>query len=200
MIGENPKVRGPVLAGSLLALLIAGAVKLILVPSADVAEHATAVETIDSEVTEPDSPVQPASWPGVSYREVRAYYSREWANHPVSGILDHVKKEDGVLLDAAQERLLMAAATAGVKPSVGIDMWAPQNAFVFYDSLGKPVAEMDISFDTLNIGSRPVVNYPDIVALADLVDDLGLPVGPFKDAEEFRGYFERTQEKAIPMK
>jgi hypothetical protein len=193
MIGQNLKVRGPVIAAALLALLIAAAVKYILQPS-EIDEQGKAVEVIDSEVSEPESPSQ-IPWPGVSYQEVRAYYSSEWANHPASGILDHVDREDGVLLNAAQERLLISAATASAKPSVSIDMWAPQNAFVFYDPFGMPVAQMEVSFETLNIESSPGANYPDIVALAALVDDLGLPVGTHKDAEEFRRYFESTREK-----
>lgn len=74
-------------------------------------------------------------------------------------------------------------------------MWAPQHAFIFYDSFGKPVAEVDVGFQCFTVGGPFVSDYPDIVALADLVDDLGLPLGVDRDAEAFRKRFKGLQER-----
>jgi hypothetical protein len=179
------KARDSVVAAALTALLIAVLAKLALwLPSVD---QKRSLEP--SAATQPQEPRR-SSWPGVEYREVRAYYSPE----PFIS-LDHAEHKDGILLDAAQERRLISAVTARVKPYPVIDLWVPQHAFVFYDSSGKPVAEVDIGFHAFTVGpSAPGYGYPDIVALADLVVDLGLPLGVDKDSAEFRKRLKRCQE------
>lgn len=129
----------------------------------------------------PPPALQPplSSWPHVSYLEVRAYYSDVPAMFNLSsqGIPDVVKDKEGVLLDREQERRLVSAVTTNVKPYEPWGCWYPRHAFVFYGPFGKPVAEVDVCFDCSMVMRSPV-EYPDLDALAKLVADLGLPLGP----------------------
>jgi hypothetical protein len=145
----------------------------------------------------PDHAPVPArpSWPGAIYLEVRAYHSREpFLRSFENGIPEQVDDKEGVLLNQDQERRLIAAVTANTKPYITADCWAPRNAFVFWDPLGKPVAEIDICFDCLQVQGGPS-DSPDILALADLVNDLGLPLGTGFDTKAFRKAFESNQER-----
>lgn len=118
-----------------------------------------------------------SSWPHVSYLEVRAYHSREPFMHSFRqrGIPEVVEDKDGVLLTREQERRLISAVTASVKPYGVMGCWAPRHAFVFHGPLG-PVAEVNICFECRVVQGSPV-SSPDLGALAELVTDLGLPLG-----------------------
>jgi hypothetical protein len=142
-------------------------------------------------------PMRPptSSWPGVPYLEVRAYYA---ARHPFAesfmrtGIPDFVENKRGVILRRDQERRLIAAVTARIKPYDVFGCWYPRHAFVFYDPLDNPVAEVDICFQCLVVEGGPS-SAPDLPALADLVNDLGLPIGPAgADAKTFRKDFTKS--------
>lgn len=139
----------------------------------------------------PKEPTRP--WPRVDYREVRAYYS----SVPFDNLRDSRpgQVEDKVL-NEDQTRRLVAALNARAAPYRTIEFWAPQHAFVFYDASGQQVAEVDIGFSFFVVG-RPghPPGYPDIVALAELTEELGLPLGSYQNADEFRAHFNETQQR-----
>lgn len=171
---------------------------ILIIASCDVGEHDKEVEVVAPPISAPSPP--PAlqahsSWPGVSYLEVRAYYSREPFENSFrqSGVPDQVDDKDGVLLDGDQKRRLISAVTSRVEPYATVDCWWPHHAFVFWDPLGNPVAEVDICFGCLQVKGGPS-DMPDIVALADLVSDLGLPLGA--DVASFQKAFESARESA----
>jgi hypothetical protein len=175
--GEAPKARGSVIAFALSALLIAGFVKFVLwIPEAARVPAASA--------TSPAPPTH-SSWPGNSYLEVRAYYSHKPFSAIKHGVPEPVDNREGVLLNRDQERRLIAAVSADDELSISADCWFPRHLFVFWDPLDKPVAQVIVCFDCLWTEGGPSP-HPDMGALAELVDDLGLPVGPDEDIESFR--------------
>lgn len=125
--------------------------------------------------------------------EVRAYYASTpfMQSFRQTGIPEQVEDKDGVLLNADQERRLIAAATTEIKPYEPFLCWNPRHAFVFYDALGKPVAEVDICFECM-IVEGAYADTPDLGALAVLVSDLGLPLGlpSGTDGKTFKKAFE----------
>ncbi|HJX27067.1 MAG TPA: hypothetical protein VJ885_04085 [Thermoanaerobaculia bacterium] len=134
----------------------------------------------------PPPALQPplSSWPNTPYLEVRAYYSDFPALSDLTyrGIPGVVKDKDGVLLTREQERRLISAVTTSGKPSEPFGCWYPRHAFLYYDPFGKPVAEVNVCFDCRGVMGGPT-DHPDIDALARLVTDLGLPLGPDKPLE-----------------
>jgi hypothetical protein len=133
-----------------------------------------------------------SEWPGVVYLEIRAFYSSTpFFGVMHAGIPDHVEDKDGVLLSADQERQLIAAVSAELRPYDVLACWYPRHAFVFYDPLGKPVAEVNICFECMIAEGGPS-DSPDIGSLAKLVSDLGLPLGKdVVEAEKYRKGFEK---------
>ena len=132
------------------------------------------------------------SWPEASYLEVRAYYSREPFSIIKDGVPESMDSKEGILLNPDQERRLITAVTSSVEPYKGADCFNPRHAFVFFDPLDRPVANLIVCFDCVWAEGGPS-DMPDIGALADLVTDLGLPLGPDKDLEAFRERLKQAQ-------
>jgi len=106
------------------------------------------------------------------------------------GIPDDLDDKDGVLLSVDQARRLIAAVSAKLNPYDVLACWYPRHAFVFYDPLGKPVAEVNICFECMVVEGGPS-DAPDIGALAELVSDLGLPLGKeVVEAEKYQKAFQ----------
>jgi hypothetical protein len=157
--------------------------------------HVQEVQPVPPVAASSGTPVVPTSpsWPGVAYVKVRAYYSSQpFLTSFMQGIPEHVDDKDGVLLNADQERRLISAVTANVDPYEVFGCFEPRHVFIFYDSFDKPVAELDICFDCLVTVERPAIDGPsDFPSLADLVNDLGFPIGPRGvDAKAFRKAFD----------
>ncbi len=192
----SQKERGSVLAVALSILLIAGFVKLVQRFPTGTDGHDEAVKaSLPGSLAHRPAVLRSSPWPGGSYSEVRAYYSREaFKGSFKRGIPDEFDDKDGVLLNAAQERRLISAVTTRATPYTTADCWFPRHAFVFWDPFGKPVAEVDICFACLQVlgGASDV---PDVGALADLVSDMGLPLGDDVAAEEFQRRFRKMQEE-----
>lgn len=127
---------------------------------------------------EPPTPATAPDWPGVAYKEVRAYYASTpfLESFQQAGIPEQVEDKDGVLLNADQEQRLISAATTEKQPEAIAVCWNPRHAFVFYDDAGKAVAEVDVCFECAN-AMGAYTKWPDLGALATLVTDLGLPLG-----------------------
>lgn len=185
-----PLLGASTLSGTLVLLFLA-----LMTVSCGIAEHAKEEQSPASVRSAPaPSPSMPAtsSWPGVAYLEVRAYYSSEPFSDPFmqGGIPDQVDDKDGALLNRDQERRLISAVIANVGPYEVFGCWYPRHAFVFYDPLGKPVAEVDICFECMIVEGGPS-DAPDVGALAELASDLGLPLGvKGMDAEKYRKGFQ----------
>ena len=187
---RDSKRQALVIVAALVAIVIAVALKVFWRPAAgDVASKSLATNSAQG-ITEPTGARQ-STWPDISYQEARAYYYREWPQQPGGGILDYVDPKKGVLLNAAQERRLISALRSRVPPRSGVDLWYPQNALVLFDPFGKPVREVVVSFNSFFVVAHGISDSPDLVAIADLVDELGLPVGEYKDAETFLEEYEK---------
>lgn len=141
------------------------------------------------------------SWPGVPYLEVRAYYSSEpfALSFTQAGVPDTVTDKTGVLLSQEQERRLISAVTAHLQPYVSFGCWFPRHAFVFYDPLGKPVSEIDVCFHCMVVNGGPSES-PDLGELAELVGDLGLPLGlEGVSAEQYRkAFYQSVKDHPLP--
>jgi len=188
---EKPAMASRFLGGILVFLALAGIAFSLRGPQK--ASPVKSVLPVPYAARPPAGSQTSSGWPGVSYLEVRAYYSSEPFIHTFAqaGIPDQVDDKDGVLLSKEQERRLIAAVTARVGPYDVADCLEPRHAFVFYDPLGEIVKEVDICFQCFFVVGSPS-DSPDLGALAELVGDLGLPIGPeIKDAEQYRKYFER---------
>ena len=182
-----------IVSRSVAGTLVAVALFLIML-SFGAPQKVNRAKPVSSASLVPGSPlVLPTSsgWPGVAYLEVRAYYSSTpFFDVMHRGIPDHVDDKDGVLLSGDQERQLIAAVSAKLNPYDVLACWYPKHAFVLYDPLGKPVAEVNICFECMVAEGGPS-DAPDIGALAEVVSDLGLPLGKdVVEAEKYRKAFQ----------
>ena len=179
--------------------LVAGTLVLValilIILSRGAPQKVYRVKPVSSAALAPSSPLAlrtSSEWPGVAYLEVRAYYSSTpFFDVMYGGIPDHVDDKDGVLLSIDQEQRLIAAVSAKLKPYEVFGCWYPRHAFVFYDPLGKPVAEVNICFECMVVEGGPS-DAPDIGGLAELVSDLGLPLGKeVVEAERYQKAFQQ---------
>src|SRR5262249_47530387 len=136
----------------------------------------------------------------VKFAEVRAYYYNATSQHDcrildAKGQLDaSVSDKRGVVLNPEQVARLLAAINGRQRLHPITACYVPHHAFIFYNSWGRRVAVfgfcpgcLKASPDPNNPG--PYYNFP---ALADLIADLHLPLGPkFKNPAAYRRPYER---------
>jgi hypothetical protein len=187
---EKEQTRTSLIAAALTALLILSFVVLILRPPTLSGERGP------QPVVVVDPPPAGPAWPPFEYNEVRAYH----VHKPLvkSGLEGEgpgsVHAKDGIVLSEAQERALLAALNAKAEPYEYLDMFAPQHAFVFFNFFGDPVGAVEV-----DLYAFVIVGFyedPDILAVAKLIEDLGLPLGSDENAEAFRRRFQEHQQKS----
>ena len=141
-----------------------------------------------------------ADWPDVKYSEVRAYYYNATSQHDCrildgKGRLDaSVVDKNGVVLNADQVARLLAAINGQQRIHPITACYVPHHAFIFYNSWGRRVAVFEFCLECLKASpdpnnTGPYYNYP---ALAELIADLHLPLGPkFKDPAAYKRRYDR---------
>ncbi len=141
-----------------------------------------------------------ADWPDVKYSQVRAYFYNAASAHDCrildpKGRLDpSVVDKNGVVLDASQVARLLAAINGRQRLHPMTACYVPHHAFIFYNAWGRRVAVFEFCLECLKASADPntagpYYNYP---ALAELIADLHLPLGPkFKDPAAYRRRYER---------
>ena len=138
-----------------------------------------------------------APWPGVEYSEVRAY---AWPNDKDTRavILPGIKlkpgaiNQDGAVITADQTKRLLAAVTGNYPEHAVANCYIPHNAFVFYDAEKMPVAYVEVCFTCLSTVIKPggSAEWPDLVSLATIFDELKLPMGDYADLKAFKAHFQ----------
>jgi hypothetical protein len=141
-----------------------------------------------------------ADWPEVKYAEVRAYYYNASSAHDCriidqKGKLDaSVANKDGILLNPAQVALLLSAINGRQRAHPITACYVPHHAFIFYSAWGRRVAVFEFCLECLKASVEPNTTGPyyDYPALAELVADLNLPLGPkFRNPRAYRRRYER---------
>src|SRR5450432_2886504 len=140
-------------------------------------------------------PACAADWPDLKYAQVRAYYYNSNSEHDCrildpKGQLDaSVTDRKGVVLNADEVARLLAAINGRQRIHPMTACYVPHHAFIFYNSWGRRVAVFEFCLECLKASADPntagpYYNYP---ALAELVAELHLPLGPkFKDPRAYR--------------
>ena len=111
-----------------------------------------------------------------------------------AGSIASVVDKNGVVLDAAQVARLLDAINGRQRIHPMTACYVPHHAFIFYNSWGRRVAVFEFCLECLKASADPnttgpYYNYP---ALAELIADLHLPLGPkFKDPKAYRRRYER---------
>ena len=149
---------------------------------------------------EPAPPRADANWPGLAYAEVRAYYHKK-----PGGLLDALLQEgaiqklaenkDGAPLTIGQTQRLLSAVEGNYKAYQKYMCFDPRHAFIFYDEHHKAVAAIEVCFDCYGMYMTPggMPERIDFPAVADLVNELGLPLHPNGlSPVEFRKLFEAS--------
>ena len=133
------------------------------------------------------------AWPSVPYSEIRAY---AWPPeldtwNVIQGdktFYKGVLNKDGARLSDAQLRKLLSAVNGEhpEHPVAGCQIY--HNAIVAFNDKKEIVAYLQISFLCLYYMSEPkkTSKYWDILALAELFDELKLPLGKYKNVDEFK--------------
>jgi hypothetical protein len=141
-----------------------------------------------------------ADWPEVKYAQVRAYFYNSASEHDCriidsKGHLDaSVIDKEGVVLNSAQVARLLAAINGRQRLHPITACYVPHHAFIFYNAWGRRVAVFEFCLECLKASvepntAGPYYNYP---ALAELVADLQLPLGPkFKNPRAYRRRYEQ---------
>jgi hypothetical protein len=139
-------------------------------------------------------------WPGIAYKEVRAYAwdpdPRLTMDKPFPHLLIHddmsfaddVLNKDGALLSASQVKRLLTAEAHRWKERGKAACYEPHNAFVFFDANHQPVAYLELCLDCLGARTSPRDQEcdPDFIALAALCHELKLPFGESKTLKKYR--------------
>ena len=146
------------------------------------------------------SPLLGADWPDVKYAQVRGYFYNTASQHD-RRIIDRNEKLDstivnpeGVVLNPSQVARLLAALNGRQRMHPVTACYVPQHAFIFYNSWGRRVAVFEFGLECLKGSPHPntagpYYNFP---ALAELLSDLGLPLGPkFKSPRAYRKKYEQ---------
>ena len=124
------------------------------------------------------------NWPGVPYKEVRAfcydytaeYRSSFWADGRMhKGVMD----PKGVKLSPAQVKKLLACITVSQPAATRSNCYKPHHAFVFYDGARKIAAVFEMCFGCNRFVATPsgAPEYIDRSGLYNLTHELGLPLG-----------------------
>ncbi|MCE9519793.1 MAG: hypothetical protein K8R87_09610 [Verrucomicrobia bacterium] len=124
------------------------------------------------------------NWPGVPFKEVRAYcydYTAEarssfWAQGRMhQGVMD----PKGVKLSPAQVQRLLADITVSQPAATRTNCYKPHHAFMFFDAKGQVVAVFEMCFGCNQFVATPggLPEYIDYKKLYQLTHDLGLPLG-----------------------
>lgn len=141
-----------------------------------------------------------AEWPGAAFSKVRAYYYNAASAHDRrlidrSGRLDaSVTNPAGVELTPTQTARLLQLIRRGSKPQPVTSCYVPHHGFVFSDALGRRVAVFEFCLECLKSTPTPNTVGPffDYPALADLLHELELPIGPkFRTSKEYRRFHAR---------
>ncbi len=136
-------------------------------------------------------------WPGVRFAEVRAYAwpddkTTEAVILPGMTLKPGVINQDGAPLNAEQIKRLRGAVI-GRHPSHPVAAcYIPHNAFVFYDEAKKPVAFVEVCFGCLGSRQEPkaTAEWPDLLAMAAIFDELKLPLGEYQNLPEFKKHLQ----------
>lgn len=130
------------------------------------------------------APGTKVSWPGVTFSEVKAFcydYTAEPQPSFFIGGRMHkgVMDPQGVKLNAAQTKRLLAGVTVSQPKQDRTPCYKPHHAFVLYDKSGKVAAVFEMCFGCNRFVATPagVPEYIDKAALWDLCQELGLPTG-----------------------
>jgi len=144
-------------------------------------------------------PFRDSLWPAQGYAEARLYFYNEAGNTsaPIyeNGKFSPLLVKD-VKLDRRQIAKLVAATTGEHRAHAVAACYQPRHAFVFLDAQGRPLSFAEICFDCANYRlSNSKGNRFDLAALADLVEESGLPLGGhFRTAAAFKESFQRLLE------
>ncbi len=104
-----------------------------------------------------------------------------------------VINKDGTALAPEQVTRVLAAVTGKHPDHSRAFCYFPHNAIIFYNAAKKPVAFVEICFACLGYRAQPKGssdNY-DIVALAQIFDDLHLSMGDLPDRDAFEKHRQR---------
>ena len=133
----------------------------------------------------------PAPWPPEGTAEVRAYVFTDSGVHLVldqGKIHPGVMNPDGALLSKDQTARLIAAMNTRIPEDLRARCFTPRNAFVFLDAKGTPLAALNVCFECFRAKGQPrsyaVPNS--FSAIADLFEELKLPVGNYANAKAFK--------------
>ncbi|OAI43453.1 hypothetical protein AYO41_00140 [Verrucomicrobia bacterium SCGC AG-212-E04] len=145
-------------------------------------------------------PMLGADWPDVKYAAVRAYFYNPAGEHD-RHIIDRSEKldstavnPDGVVLNAGQVARLLAAINGRHRMHPITACYVPQHAFIFYNSWGRRVAVLELGLECLKASPDPNTAGPyyDFPALAELLHELGLPLGPkLRTPRDYRKKYDR---------
>ena len=135
-------------------------------------------------------------WPGVPFKEVRAYcydYTAEWrsafwaAGRMHKGVMD----PKGVKLSPVQVKRLLVDITVSQPAAARSNCYKPHHAFMFFDGKGTVVAVFEMCFGCNRYVATPggLPEYIDRTDLYRLTHELGLPLGTGNEfyAEACRG-------------
>lgn len=128
------------------------------------------------------------NWPGVAFKEVRAYcydYTAEWRTsfwadgRMHKGVMD----PRGVKLSPAQVRKLLACITISQPSEKRSSCYKPHHAFLFFDAQGKVAAVFEMCFGCNQYVATPggLPEYINRTELYRLAHELGLPLGQGND-------------------
>lgn len=138
-----------------------------------------------------------ADWPDAKFTRVRAYYYNAGSEHDrrlidPNGRLDaSIVNKDGVELNADQAARLLSLIRKGSGLQPVTSCYVPHHGFVFTNALGRRVGVFEFCLECLKATPMPntVGPYFDYVALAELLHELKLPIGPkFRTPAEYRRF------------
>lgn len=144
-------------------------------------------------------------WPGRSFSEVRGYYYNAASEHgrrviDANGKLDStVVQRGGVLLNADQSARLLALIRRGAGVQPVTSCYVPHHAFLFTNAWGTRVGVFEFCLECLKATPTPNTAGPfyDYVTLAELLHEIGLPIGPkFRTPADYRKFHTRTMRAA----
>ncbi|MES2708182.1 MAG: hypothetical protein V4726_16430 [Verrucomicrobiota bacterium] len=128
---------------------------------------------------------QPAAWPPQPFTRARAFVYDCDADQSVGFFQKDGRQSrgvigDGVTLNPAQVKRLLAALTMPVPRRGRTACFVPHHAFVFYNAEDQAVAHAEICFNCRTLKSFPagLPSCVDFPALWTLLQEAGVPVGP----------------------
>jgi hypothetical protein len=124
-------------------------------------------------------------WTLLQTNGIDAARLKEWTKHSAT-------------LDGPQAHRLVEAAFNSKKAYQFAACYSPRNIFVFYDTVDKPVAAIEICFTCDAVASWPEKDcklHHDFPSLARLCNELGLGVGSKDTLEEYLQVFNERNGK-----